>query len=122
MAQRIIQKIQSVQSTTDAATTTTIGSFTVPSNGSYHIEARVTGRNTANGDTVSAVVAGRFKRVSGTLSIIGTILSISALGGDAGLTTCVVSIDTNSDDIRVRATGVIATTIEWFTDMQIWIN
>lgn len=122
MAQRIRERIQDVQSTTDAATTVTIANYTVPANASFYAECVYVGRDTTTGDTVSGRIAARFTRIAGVLAIVGTTLTLVALGGSAALATVLVVMDASGDAVRVRANGVIAKTIEFQSDLQIWIN
>lgn len=122
MALKTIDRIQGTVSTTDAATTTTVVSYTVAGNAAFHAEAVVIGRNTSNGDMTSARLVAKLSRVSGTLSGIGSVLSVVTLGGAVGLATCTATIDVSGDTIRVRVTGVVATTIEWYSDMIIHGN
>lgn len=122
MAQRIIDTVTGVVSTTDAATTATVASFTIPSGSAFFAKAAVIGRNTSTGDMTRAELTHQGKNVAGTLSLVGSLGTPLVLGGDAGLATCTAIIDSSGTSIRVRVSGVALTTIEWMTELRVWLN
>lgn len=105
--------------TTDG-TVTTIVSFDpttelpVPfANAGLHVEGVLIAKDGSN-NVASVRVARGFKIIAGALSALGTQASVVAVGiGDAGLATIAATLDAQSTVIRLRATGIAATTITW---------
>jgi hypothetical protein len=96
---------------TTNATQSTLASYTTSTNDTvYAFTAEVTGI-VSGGDSASYEIKGTFKRVSGTVTQIGpTLVTVSneenvAWGG--------CTFDISGTDIRVRVTGLAATTINW---------
>ncbi len=122
-AQRIKDQFNGVATTTDA-TVTTLASFTLTANGSYHVYGTVLTRNTSTGVMGSSqILYGSFKRVAGTttsVSLPAIVLAANEVGAWAAATPVV--IDNSGDVIRIRATGIVATTIDWFADFTILMN
>lgn len=103
-----------VQST-DAVTAQTIASYTVPADGvGATFFAIVNGRDASN-NSCGCVISGVFKRTGGATSIVSTAggTLVMAIGGTAALLTSVVTLDASGTAIRIRVTGVAATTIDW---------
>jgi hypothetical protein len=82
------------------------------------VTAEVMGYTSA-GDVATRVVNATFKRVSGTLAIVGALQGITALVADAALAAVVADIDSTGNVIRVRATGVAGQEIDWFASMKL---
>ena len=112
MALRIFDKIKALVQTTDA-TQTTLCSFTIPSNSSAVVRATISLRNTANNDTAAIMIVGTFKNNAGTVTLEGSVTSLLAIMGSAGLLTALSTMDVSGTNIRIRVTGIIATTIDW---------
>lgn len=67
-----------------------------------------------SGNNVAQIVnCAAFKRLSGTLSMIGTLGSPIFSAQDVALATTALTLDNNGNNIRLRANGVAATTIIW---------
>jgi len=122
-AQRIKDQFNGIATTTDA-TVTTLASFTLTANGSYHVYGTVLARNTSTGVIGSTLMFyGSFKRVAGTttsVSLPAITLAANEVGAWAVVTPVV--IDNSGDVIRIRVTGVAATTIDWLADFTILMN
>lgn len=104
--------------TTDAVTVTTITSWTpashspVINNCIVSVAGQLIGKDGSN-NAVSIKANATFSIISGTVTLLGSQSSIFAAQGSAGLSTAVLTLDTSSNVIRLRATGVAATTIAW---------
>lgn len=122
-AQRIKDAFNGVATTTDA-TVTTLASITLSANGTYHIFGTVVSRNTSSGVSGSTLMCfGTFKRVAGTttsVSLPAITLAANEVGSWAVATP--VAIDNSGDTIRIRITGIVATTIDWIGDFTILNN
>ncbi len=122
-AQRIKDQFNGIATTTDA-TVTTLASFTLTANGTYHIFGTVVSRNTSSGVSGSTTLCfGTFKRVSATttsVSLPAIVLAANEVGAWAVATP--VAIDNSGDTIRIRVTGVAATIIDWLGDFTILMN
>lgn len=101
--------------TTTNATTTTAGTIdlVLNSGGKYRIE--LVARNTSNNDTwVAEKIAAVQVDGTGTGAIIGaTTPDLFTPISDAGMVTCAATADISGDTLRVRVTGIAATTIKW---------
>lgn len=120
MSLRIIDWVSNVVVTTDA-TPTTIATFNVPAGCAASFVAEITGRNTATGATVVAARRVGAKNVGGVVSLVGTVLSVMD-SVDTALATVLITMDVSGTSVRVRATGLIATSIEWFVDIRVRLN
>lgn len=114
---------------TSGASTATVVSFDLASNGranfnncSVMVKATFVGRDMDAGVGVSGELAGIFSRVAGTLSQNGATATLTAIFGDASLTTAAISLDTSGTAVRARVTGVALKNIEWFVDMIVTVN
>lgn len=108
--------------TTDGATPITVGSFDTSGLGaarSIHVECVFIGRSAA-GATCTARRSASFKRVSGTLSLLGSVGSVFSQVTD--LAAVAMTLDANGNTIRARATGVNATSINWTTYFEVWTD
>jgi hypothetical protein len=121
---RIIDKKSGITTTTDAATAATVCAYTVPTNSNVMMEIVLVGKDSGTGDVATAKAEHRAKRAGGSPSLVGSVVNLVtfALGSDASLSTCVLTIDIYGNDVRIRVNGVIATTIEWFGSVIIYVN
>ncbi len=121
---KIIDTISGTTTTTDAATASTVCTFTVPENSNVLIEASLVGKDTGTGDIATAKTEHRAKRGGGGASLVGSAVDLVTftLGSDAGLSTCAITIDASGNDIRLRVNGVAATTIDWLGHLVIYVN
>lgn len=123
-AQRIRHTVPGESTTTDAATVTTVvATATIPDASVVSFTVDYLGR-AESGAVAHATLTGSAKRVSGTLSIVGTPVPLLtfANGSDAALATCAATIDANSNTIRARIQGIALTTIDWFATIQSVVN
>lgn len=68
----------------------------------------------SSGDVKVWHVMGAFKRVGmGLPALVGTVSNVVGPKGDVGATSWLVTLDASGDEVRVRVTGVLATTIDW---------
>jgi len=96
--------------TTDA-TQTTLATFSANTNDTiYSFRAEVTGIQ-AGANGAGYEIKGTFKRIGGTVTQIGSTLVVYAHEDDS--TWGGVTFDISGSDIRVRVTGLAATTIDW---------
>lgn len=100
--------------TTTDGTQTTLASWTILADTAvYFVEAVVTAINVTTGDTKGWPMSGVFERVSASSSLIGSVQNPFSAQGDLGAALWTVTMDVSSNTIRVRVTGVAATTIKW---------
>jgi hypothetical protein len=110
--------------TIGATTVTVCASDVIPDSSTVTLEVSLQGREATSGDIASTTFLMRARRVAGTLSLVGveTVLVSFALGSDAAINTATAVIDVSANTLRVRATGVAATVIDWAADMKVRIN
>lgn len=121
MSQRILDQVNNVLTTADATQTTTL-TYAIPSGASFYAEIVAVGRNTSTGDTVVAKKAQGGRNVAGTVTLISSIVNIVTLAADVSLSTAAFTMVASSGNLLVKVTGVVATNIEWFTQLTISIN
>jgi len=111
-------------STTDGTTWVRIAYYTLDSNASYSINTIWVLGKDGSGNTATATGSTRGKRVSGTITLIGTLTSFvtMAAGSDVVLNTSDFRINISGDDIQLQVRGVAATTIEWFGGFDIKVH
>lgn len=97
--------------TTTDATVTTLLSISIGTNQVAVVRATVSARNGAN--ALGVILGVVVNDVTGTPGIIGAIQNIMAMQASAALAACVVTLDISGTTIRVRVTGIAATTINW---------
>jgi hypothetical protein len=110
--------------TTDGTTWTTIASYIVSTNSVFVInDIWVIGKD-GSGNVASASGKQSGKRVSGTVSMIGSLTSLltMALGSDVVLNTSDYRINISGDIIELQVKGVAATTIEWIGGFTIILH
>jgi hypothetical protein len=114
---RIKHTTQGTVQTTDT-TVTTVVSWTpgshlpVVNNCIVSVAGTIVGKSSANGGvTISANAT--FSIVSGTVTLLGSQTTVLAAQGSAALTSSAITIDASSNIIRLRITGIAATTINW---------
>jgi len=103
-----VQTTNAVQ-TTDA-TVTTVASFTLADNTVYWFEATIIGRDTSGTDRafyIRSTLAYRQSAGSATLGALQTIVT------DETNAAWDATLDVSTNDVRVRVTGAVATTINW---------
>ena len=115
--QSTILRIQGRVQTTDA-TVTTCGYYTLPDECVAFVRAVVLAVQSGSANTAGyerkAIVEGQ----SGTRALVGAVESgFAADREDVGTWDC--TIDVSGNDVRVRVTGIAATTIDWQTTLEI---
>lgn len=121
---KIIDIASGTANTTDGVTVTTVCTFTVPLNSNIMLSASLVGKETTTGDIATAKVDHRAKRAGGGASMVGSAVDqvTFAAGSDAALNASVITIDVSGNDVRLRVTGVAATTIDWFGTLIVHVN
>ena len=114
--------------TTDAATATTIASLDLaattysasPDDVAFQVKGILIGRVTATtgapavGDCITVEVVRAYKRITGTVTALGGATTVSTGPiGDASLTGIVGTLDNSTTTVRLRANGIVNTTISW---------
>lgn len=121
MGQKTIHRVAG-EAQTAGAVAVTVASALVPTGCGVRAVAHCVGREIATGAThVSGRVAAA-KDVAGALSAVGAVADLVAPIADAALATAAVTIDISGNTVRLRATGVLATNIEWFGELTLYIN
>jgi hypothetical protein len=120
MAQNIYHTKRGVVITTNA-TATTLDTYTVPEKSVTGVEVTVVARDASNNPGLFKQAAAVTKS-TGSASIVGSVLNLITPILSVSLATATVTIDTSGSDIRLRATGVAATTIEWQFEWEIITN
>ena len=110
--------------TTGAVTVTVCSSDVIPDSTSVMVDCSLEGRSAVSGEMASSRFCFQAKRVAGVLTMTGAQVDIVtfASGSDAALAGCTATVDSNTNQLRLRVTGVAANTIDWFGDMRVRIN
>jgi len=101
-----------IQTTDD--TTTTALLFSLPANSAGLVEATVFARQTDGSETAGYLLSGLCRRGYGDCEMVGDPLIFTQEEDEAW----VVTMDAEGAFIRIRVTGEIGTTIEWYTIMR----
>jgi len=119
MTTKIIDHISGTAQTTDAATATTICSFTVPTGMSCKLRGSVAGQQGTN--TAASEIEGGCINNSGTVTVAGTPdIPLSMTAGSSGaLATSVLSLVASTNTVLLKVNGVAATTINWFGILEV---
>lgn len=120
MAQNIYTTKRGTVITTDA-TTTTLDTYTVPANSIVGTEIIVVAKDGSNNAGVFKTVASATRSGAGA-SIVGSAIAVITPILSVTLATATLTIDVSGNDVRIRATGVTATTIEWMYQWSILNN
>lgn len=116
---RRIQGLASQVQTTDASTATAL-SFTLPDNSILMIEAIVCAKSGST-HKLWRVTAGVRRTSGGSATLIGASTDMISPLGDVGAATWAAAVDVNGNDARVRVTGALITTVDWFTVLNAWL-
>jgi hypothetical protein len=108
--------------TTTDATTTTLTSYTLPDEATAWIESTIILRNDSDNSGATIKVGATVSRNGGSATLQGSVQTILAISGAAGLLTATATIDTSSNDFRIRVTGIAATDIVWQHETKVIIN
>jgi len=100
--------------TTNGSAASANNQVVMPTNASYAFRGQFVARESSTGDTAAWEVKGAIKRVSGTLSLVGTP-TVTALGADAGAATWTLAVTTDATNgaLRLNATGETGKSIRW---------
>lgn len=84
----------------------------------------VLGRKTSNGNLASALAEHRAKRVSGTLSLVGSILMLLTFtsGSDSGFNSHQVRIQVSGDTLQLQVSPSTTDEIVWYGGFTAIIN
>jgi len=97
---------------------TVIETESIPENSAGKIESLVSARRVSDGAVKVFKIEAGFKRDSGDIEVFG--ISVNALGTTldlVALATANVTIDSDADLLRVRATGLSAQAIDWSANL-----
>lgn len=95
--------------TTDA-TVTTLDTITIPDNSAGILTVQLTGKKSDHSAAITGEKKVRWRKASGTITL-GTI--IDSMADELDSLTWTWTLDTSSGNIRIRVTGVAATTVDW---------
>jgi hypothetical protein len=103
--------------TTNATTTTVItwdpaAHLPAINNCIVSVTGKVVGKSSVNAG-VSIEAQATFSIIAGTVTLLGSQTSTLAAQGSAALTASTITIDASANIIRIRVTGIAATTINW---------
>lgn len=105
---------ESVQ-TTDA-TETTIWSLALSDETTYHVRGTIIGVESDGSNRASYdLTVTAYRTGAGSATIQGTVTSLHAEESDTNWN---ADFDVNSNDLRIRVTGVASTTINWVTTVE----
>lgn len=99
--------------TTDATPTTSLA-FEPPVGSAGMVEATVFARKSDGSEVAGYLVSGLFRRTYGSCEMAGDPLVITQEEDNSWA----VTIDADAHLIRIRVTGEVDTTIEWYTIMR----
>lgn len=120
-ARRIVDKKVAVVDTTDATSTASGISYTLPTDCSVFFEFVVVARELSTGETAAAKYVGTAKNVAGTCSIVDTQASL-AFDDDASLSGVSSTGYIDGTALKSSVNGLASKTIEWQTHLTIYIN
>lgn len=109
-AKGTVKDVNPVNVQTTDATVTTLDSFTLASNTTVTVSALVTAVKSDNSQAAAYSLIAIFRNNAGTVTQVGTT-SKNVIGEDNA--SWDATIDNSTTTIRIRVTGVLATTIQW---------
>lgn len=121
MVSQLIDRIQGSAQTVGIQTVT-IATYTLPSSVAVMCTAKVVGKDTTTFDGVIAQVMGAANKAAGGAALVGTVQNLVTAQISAALSGAVVTMDVSGNDVRVRATGVLNKTVDWYANLEIMIN
>lgn len=98
------------------ATVTTVATYTPTDGTVVSVRATLVGRKTDGTQGASYLVVGTFRRAGGTTSLIGSATELAAHEDDVAWA---ATLDASGTDVRLRATGKAATTIDWHGRIEV---
>jgi len=121
MAQKIIDWVSNVATTTGAGTSTVI-TYPVPASCAVSVDVRFLGRSTG-GDTILIHKECLMRRgSSGGVSLVGSVVDIITPIVDLLLAGNSAQVVASGNDILVQVVTTAGSTIEWFVDARIRLN
>jgi hypothetical protein len=102
-------------STTDGTTWVTIATKTLSANGNYLLKGIWLSGKMADGTAAFFEGSHRVKRVSGTVTAVGALLTILSFnaGSDNTLRNSAARINISGNDVQLQVRGIAATNISW---------
>lgn len=128
MSQRIIDWKSGVATTVNASVVTVTATDVIPDGTTVTLDIFLQGRETTSltnfGEIASTHFIVQATRIAGVLSLVGTptVVVSFAQGSNAALAGASAAVDVSANTLRLRATGVVGFTLEWFGDMRPRIN
>lgn len=110
--------------TTTDNTFTTVASYDLTDNCSFSINFSIVGRDDANSQMTSAQGCHRGRRVSGTITLVGSIVYLVThnTGSDNGLSTTSSRVFITGNTIQLMVRGLTSRTIQWNGIMELTLN
>lgn len=103
----------------------TVATCAIPSDCSILInDIFIIGRKTSDGATASAAALHRAKRVSSTLSLVGSIVMLLTVtsGSESGFNSHQVRIQVSGDDLQLQVQPGTADQIDWYGGFTAILN
>lgn len=121
MAQKIYDIHRGSITTTDA-TQTTAFTYILPPNSGATFNCNITLRDTANKKTAGLVIMACINDNAGTSALEGSVQTLVPIFGNVALVTALGTFDVSSNIVRLRITGILATTLDWQWECKIINN
>lgn len=118
MSTKTLHKLVFTVQTTDA-TVTTLGTVQLPAGSVGFAKSTIVAREASVGTSSGWQIAGAAKHLAGNAAIIGSIQSLVAVQQDVLAATWVATLDAAGNDVRIRITGQIGTTIDWMAELEV---
>lgn len=107
-----------LRETTDS-TEQTLFARTIRDNCTGYFTLKVVARKTSNGASKIFTINGGFKNNTGNATVFTDTLPLLGTTGDLlELLLVTATVDTSSDDVRVRVKGLGSTSIQWYGSMD----
>jgi hypothetical protein len=121
MALKTLERtVQTAQ--TSGTTTTTIATFSIPATATCIAQASVIGRDASGNSVITRQLVAAKRQGGGAGALVGSVVQLVSTLTDIALTGTTVTMDVNGNDIRVRATGILGSTIDWETDLEVQLS
>ena len=113
----IIDRFVNVSQTTNSTQATGL-IWTPPGSSVSNIEAIITAVKPSDGTSASWRITALYKTVSGTVSLVGSVLDLMTAQKDTAAITWATTIDISGSNVRVRVTGGLTDTIQWMIELR----
>lgn len=110
-------QVQTVQTPGNALTT--IASFAIPVGAKCFYQAVVIAGSGA--DALAESITGGVNDVAGATALLTNVTASTSVNRTAGAATWAVTVDVSGSNLRIRVTGVLATTIDWLCQLHVWV-